>query len=52
MLIIIKDVLFDNIKNVIYLTKNNSIGDVIISVLALSTLDRAFKPQSCQTKDY
>ena len=30
----------------------NSIGGVMVSVLALSAVDRGFDPQSVQTKDY
>ena len=30
----------------------NHIGGVIVSVLASSAVDRGFKPQSGQTKDY
>jgi hypothetical protein len=30
----------------------NSIGGVMVSVLASSAVDRWFKPQSDQTKDY
>ena len=32
--------------------KINRIGDVIVSVLALSVVDRGLEPQSGQTKDY
>ena len=30
----------------------NRIGDVVVSVLALSAIDRGFEPQSGQTNDY
>ena len=30
----------------------NRVGDVIVSVLALSTVDRGFEPVSGQTNDY
>ena len=31
---------------------SNHIGDVIVSVLALSAVDHEFEPRSVQTKDY
>ena len=33
-------------------TQTNRIGDVMVSMLALSAVDRGFKPRSGQTKDY
>ena len=30
----------------------NSIGGVLVSVLASYLVDRVFEPRSCQTKDY
>ena len=32
--------------------KTNHICGVMVQVLALSVVDRGFKPRSCQTKDY
>ena len=31
---------------------SDRIGGIMVSVLASSAVDRGFKPQSCQTKDY
>ena len=35
-----------------FLSKSYSIGGVMVSVLASSTVDRGFEPRSGQTKDY
>ena len=38
--------------NTILLLDVNRIGGIMVSVLALSAVDRGFEPRSCQTKDY
>ena len=35
-----------------YIQFINRIGDVMVSMLTLSVVDRDFEPRSCQTKDY
>ena len=35
-----------------YLLKHNTIGGVVISVVASSAVDRGFEPRSGKTKDY
>jgi hypothetical protein len=39
-------------KHIIHIFIQNRIGGVMVSMLALSTVDRGFKPWSGQTKDY
>ena len=38
--------------NTIHLLDVNRIGGIMVSVLALSAVDRGFEPRSGQTKDY
>jgi hypothetical protein len=35
-----------------YHSSRNRIGDVVVSVLAMSAVDRGFEPRSGQTKEY
>ena len=44
--------LIHNFIPVLIIDISNRIGGVMVSVLALSVVDRGFEPRSGQTKDY
>ena len=44
--------LIHNFIPVLIIDISNRIGGVMVSVLALSVVDRGFEPRSDQTKDY
>ena len=42
----------DNVYSRININQKHRIGDVMVSVLASSAVDRGFEPRSVQTQDY